>query len=160
MADNIWLEDRNGVRTPMQWEPGPTAGFSPAPARALYAPVISNNASAPEHINVKSQRADPDSIWNLIRHMIAIRRQHRAFSWGKFEWIDVQNNALAVFQRTQDGEAILVVHNLSDAKQSFSYLTRKSVNVMTDLLTQKAFDLENQRLEIELMPYEYLWLKR
>jgi maltose alpha-D-glucosyltransferase/alpha-amylase len=160
MADNIWLDDRNGVRTPMQWEPGPTAGFSPAPAQALYAPVISNNAHGPEHINVKSQRADPNSIWNVIRHTIAVRRQHHAFSWGEFEWIDVENNALAVFQRTYDQEAILVVHNLSDAKQSFTYPTKKSVPAMTDLLTQKQFDPVNERLEIELMPYEYLWLKQ
>jgi glycosidase len=159
MADNIWLDDRNGVRTPMQWEPGPTAGFSQAPAKSLYTSVINYNGYGPEHINVKTQRGDPSSIWNAIRHMISVRRSQRCFGWGEFEWIDVRNNALAVFQRTYSHEAILVVHNLSDAKQRLLYPTKKSVTALTDLLTHKQFDLVNERLEIELMPYEYLWLK-
>jgi maltose alpha-D-glucosyltransferase/alpha-amylase len=159
MADNIWLDDRNGVRTPMQWEAGATADFSGAPPQSLYAPVISEDAHGPEYINVKAQRADPNSIWNVIRQMIAIRRKHRAFGRGEFEWLDVQNKTLAVFQRTHNNERILVVHNLSDAKQSFSYPTRKSVSALTDHLTQKQFDPVHERLEIELMPYEYLWLK-
>lgn len=158
MADNIWLDDRNGVRTPMQWEPGPTAGFSQAHAKSLYAPVINQNGYGPEHINVKSQRAEPNSLWNVIRHMISVRRQRRAFSWGEFEWIDVQNNAVAVFQRTYNNETVLVVHNLSDTTQRISYPIKKSVNSMTDLLTQKQFVPANHTLEIELIPYQYLWL--
>ena len=61
MGDNIWLDDRNGVRTPMQWETGPTAGFSEAPVQSLYAPVIDDDAYGPAQVNVKSQRADPNS---------------------------------------------------------------------------------------------------
>ena len=159
LADNIWLDDRNGVRTPMQWEPGPTAGFSQASANSLYAPVINHNGYGPEHINVSNQRTDPNSIWNVIRHMISIRREQRAFSWGEFEWIDVQNNALAVFQRNYDNEKILVLHNLSDTKQRISYPTKESVTAMTDLLTQRKFVPANERFEIELLPYEYLWLR-
>jgi maltose alpha-D-glucosyltransferase/alpha-amylase len=159
MADNIWLDDRNGVRTPMQWEPRPTAGFSQAPANSLYAPVINDNGYSPAYINVNQQRADPDSIWNVIRHMISVRREQRAFSWGEFEWIDVQNNALAVFQRSYEDETLLVLHNLSDTKQRISYPIKKSVTAMTDLLTQREFVPANERFDIELAPYEYLWLR-
>ncbi len=159
MGDNIWLEDRNGVRTPMQWEPGPTAGFSEAPLSALYAPVIDNDIYAPARVNVKSERADPNSLLNIIRHMIAIRRQHQTFGWGTFEWIDLQNDALAAFRRTHHNETILAIHNLSDANQKISYSMKKPVNSLTDLLSQKQFAPVNGNVEIELMPYQYLWLK-
>jgi glycosidase len=91
--------------------------------------------------------------------MISVRREQRAFSWGEFEWIDAQNNALAVFRRSYENETILVLHNLSDTKQRISYPIKKSVSAMTDLLTQREFVPANQRLDIELAPYEYLWLK-
>ncbi len=159
MGDNIWLEDRNGVRTPMQWETGPTAGFSEAPPQALYAPVIEDNAYGPARVNVKSQRADPNSLLNIIRHMIAIRKQHQTFGWGQFEWVDVRNEAVAAFQRTCNGETVLAIHNLSDVKQTISYSMKKPVNSLTDLLTQKQFMPANGTFGIELMPYQYLWLK-
>jgi maltose alpha-D-glucosyltransferase/alpha-amylase len=159
MADNIWLDDRNGVRTPMQWEPGPTAGFSQAHAKSLYAPVINHNGYSPEQINVHNQRADLNSLWNVIRRMISVRKQHRAFSWGEFEWIDFQNNAVAVFQRSYNNETILAVHSLSDTKQRILYPIKKSVRAMTDLLTEEEFVPRKEHLEIELGPYQYLWLK-
>jgi maltose alpha-D-glucosyltransferase/alpha-amylase len=157
MGDNIWLDDRNGVRTPMQWEAGTTAGFSKA--SSPYAPVIEGDTYGPAQINVQSQRADPSSPWNVIRHMIATRKQHQLLGRGQFEWIDFQNDAIAAFQREYNGESVLAIHNLSNAKQLIYYPIKKSVNSMTDLLTQKQFVPVKGTLEIGLMPYEYLWLK-
>lgn len=159
MGDNIWLDDRNGVRTPMQWEAGATAGFSEASSKAVYAPVIESDVYGPARVNVKSQRADPDSLWNVIRHMIAIRKQHRIFGWGQFEWIDLQNDAIAAFQRTYNNETILALHNLSAVNQKIHYPIKKPVNSLTDLLTQKQFIPVKENLEVELAPYQYLWLK-
>ncbi|MGB8983197.1 MAG: alpha-glucosidase C-terminal domain-containing protein, partial [Anaerolineales bacterium] len=159
MGDNIWLDDRNGVRTPMQWEAGPAAGFSQAPSASLYAPVIDDNTYGPARVNARSQLDDPNSMLNLIRHMIAIRKQQQAFGWGEFELIDVRNDAIAAFQRTHNGETILAVHNLSDARQKVSLPLKKPVKSLTDLLTQKQFMPAKENLEIELLPYEYLWLK-
>jgi len=159
MGDNIWLDDRNGVRTPMQWETGATAGFSEAPVESLYSPVINDNVYGGMRINVKSQRAAPDSLLNVIRHMIATRRQHRAFGWGEFEWIDFRNDAVAAFQRTYNDKAILAIHNLTNETQKVSYQIKKPVNSMTDLLTQKEFVPAKENIDIELMPYQYLWLK-
>jgi len=159
MGDNIWLDDRNGVRTPMQWETGPAAGFSEAPPESLYAPVIGDDTYGPARVNVQVQVADPDSRWSIIRHMIAVRKQHRTFGWGDFEWLDVQNETIAAFQRTHNSETILAIHNLSDAKQKISHPTKKPVNSLTDLLTKKQFAVVKENLEIELMPYQYLWLK-
>jgi len=158
MGDNIWLEDRNGVRTPMQWETGPTAGFSEAPSELLYAPMINDEEYGAARVNVTSQRASSNSLLNVIRQMIAIRKQHQAFGWGEFEWKDVQNQAIAAFQRIYNGETILAIHNLSAAKQKISCEIKKPVTFMTDLLTQNEFALRNRTLEIELMPYQYLWL--
>ncbi|RPJ20159.1 MAG: maltose alpha-D-glucosyltransferase, partial [Chloroflexi bacterium] len=159
MGDNIWLEDRNGVRTPMQWETGAAAGFSEAPAASLYSPIADDNVYEPAQVNVKSQSDDPNSLLNVIRHMTAIRKQHRAFGWGEFEWVDFQNEAVTGFQRKYKDEAILTIHNLSDAKQKVSCPIKKPVKTLTDLLTQKEFIPVKENLEIELMPYQYLWLK-
>ncbi len=159
MGDNIWMEDRNGVRTPMQWEAGPTGGFSEASIQSLYAPVIDNAIYGPERVNVKTQRADAHSLLNTIRRMISIRKQHRSFGRGGFEWMDFQNDKIAASQRTYEDETILAIHNLSDANQKVPYEVKGSVTLMTDLLTQKVFIPVNGNIDIELSPYECLWLK-
>ncbi|MDQ2692324.1 MAG: maltose alpha-D-glucosyltransferase [Chloroflexota bacterium] len=161
MGDNIWLPDRNGVRTPMQWNAEEeNAGFSEAPVQTLYIPVIDDEVYGPRRVNVESQRADPGSLWNVIRQMIAVRKQHRVFGWGEFEWLDFENLAIAAFQRTHQGESILAIHNLSDAAQTLSYAMPEPVTSMTDLLSGKEFVPANENLEIELQPYEYLWLRK
>ncbi len=153
MGDNIWLEDRNGVRTPMQWEAGPTAGFSPASADSLYAPTVEAANYSPERVNVQVQRTDPNSLWNTIRHMIAVRKEYHAFGRGNFEWVDLQNHHVAAFKRSYQGEVVIAINNLSDSSQTISMETKKSTKLV-DLLTKKSFDLQN----IELAPYQFLWL--
>ncbi|HSL46777.1 MAG TPA: maltose alpha-D-glucosyltransferase, partial [Anaerolineales bacterium] len=159
MGDNIWLGDRNGVRTPMQWELGPTAGFSEAPPESLYAPLISDEIHGPARVNVAVQREDPHSLLNVIRQMVAAKKQHRVFGWGDFVWIDFENQAIAAFERHYQGETIFAIHNLSDARQKISYPIKKPVTSVTDLLTQQEFVPVQEHLDIELMPYQYLWLR-
>jgi maltose alpha-D-glucosyltransferase/alpha-amylase len=159
MGDNIWLDDRNGVRTPMQWDVGVTAGFSEAPPEHLYAPVIDDEVYGTARVNVNSQRSHPNSLLNIIRHMIAIRKQHQAFGRGEFEWIDLQNESIAAFRRNHNGEMILAIHNLSDTGQNVLYPIKKPVTSLTDLLTEKEYVSTNEGIEIELEPYQYLWLK-
>ena len=154
MGDNIWLEDRNGVRTPMQWTGGAAAGFSEA-AQLLYAPVIEDPDYAPSRLNVEQQRADPNSLWNAIHHMMMVRKHQHAFGRGEFEWVDVQNLSIAAFRRTYKAESIIAIHNLSGAQQIISYETSRSANFLTDLLTENTFALER----IELTPYQFVWLK-
>jgi maltose alpha-D-glucosyltransferase/alpha-amylase len=159
MGDNIWLEDRNGVRTPMQWEPGKTAGFSEAPVESLYAPAIQDETYGPARVNVEAQRSQPDSLLNIIRHMITIRKGHQAFGWGTFEWLDVENGRIAAYRRTHEGENILAIHNLSDQEQQVSLPIKKPVTSMTDLLTVREFAPTEETLELKLEPYQYFWLK-
>jgi maltose alpha-D-glucosyltransferase / alpha-amylase len=159
MGDNIWLEDRNGVRTPMQWNSESGAGFSEAPLEALYTSIIADEVYGPARVNVDSQRRDPNSMWHTIRHMLAIRKQYHAFGRGEFEWLDCQNDKVAVFQRTYDGETILAIHNLSDEEQSVSLKIKKTAKSPTDLLTQKELLSGEGSSNVELAPYQYLWLK-
>ena len=159
MGDNIWLPDRNGVRTPMQWNTEPDAGFSVASIQSLYAPIINDDLHGPAQINVESQRRDSNSLWNTLRHMIATRKEHQAFGRGEFEWIDIENNRIAGFRRTFEGETILAIHNLSDSEQRIVLEAKGPVKSLTDLLSQQDFVSNEGVIEMTLAPYQYLWLK-
>jgi maltose alpha-D-glucosyltransferase/alpha-amylase len=156
MGDNIWLHDRNGVRTPMQWRPGESAGFSPAPEEALYSHVIREAPYGVDHANVADEIQDPGSLWHTIRSMIEVRRQHPAFGRGDFEWLDSGNDHLAIFQRDYTKETIIAIHNLSDEPQTI-IAGRLPPGSHTDLLTGKQIDLSHEPLT--LSPYQYFWLQ-
>jgi len=159
MGDNIWLPDRNGVRTPMQWNSEPDAGFSDMPLQPLYAPVINNELYGSARTNVESQQQDQDSLWNTLRHMIVVRKEHPAFGQGEFEWLDLENRGIAGFKRTSEDETILAIHNLSDSEQRIVVKTKEPVKSLTDLLSQKVFTSTNESFELDLAPYQYLWLQ-
>ena len=154
MGDNIWLEDRNGLRTPMQWDASLNAGFSSASPEKLYAPVISDGIYGYAQVNVAAQRADPNSLLNRIRHMLAIRKQHPVFGWGTFSWEDMGNTAIAAFRRTTDDENILIINNLSD--QTLSLSLPKDFLAAEDVLTGRP--LTEGR--IPLNPYQFSWLRQ
>ena len=82
MGDNIWLPDRNGVRTPMQWNSNSNAGFSDGSPENLFSPIIKDDVFGPLVVNVEKQRHDPTSLWNTIRKMLAVRKQHPCFRLG------------------------------------------------------------------------------
>jgi maltose alpha-D-glucosyltransferase / alpha-amylase len=158
MGDNIWLPDRNGVRTPMQWTAGPNAGFSEAPAESLYSPVIQTDAYGPSKVNVAAQQVDPDSLWNSLRHMLQIRKQHRAFGWGGLEWQDCGNNQIAAYARQFDGDRILAVHNLGHLAQTVALGLEQTAPIV-DILTGQGFSAGQETLVLDLAPYQYLWLR-
>jgi maltose alpha-D-glucosyltransferase/alpha-amylase len=110
-------------------------------------------------VNVSTYRAAPDSILNVIRHMISVRKQHQPFGRGQFLWLDLENTHLAAFQRTYQGETILAIHNLNNQEQRIMMPMKNPVPSMTDLLTKKEFYPANEALEIKLEPYQYLWLE-
>jgi maltose alpha-D-glucosyltransferase/alpha-amylase len=113
MGDNIYLGDRNGVRTPMQWSADRNAGFSRANPQKLYLPIIIDPEYHYEAINVEAQQANPSSLlwWN--KRLIALRKRHRAFSRGDIRFLDPPNRKILAFVRSLDDERILVVANLS-----------------------------------------------
>ena len=113
MGDNIYLGDRNGVRTPMQWSPDRNAGFSRANPQKLYLPVIIDPEFHYETINVESQQNNPSSLLWWMKRLIALRKRYRAFSRGSFELLRSDNPKVLAFLRKYQEERILVVANLS-----------------------------------------------
>jgi len=157
MGDNIWLADRNGVRTPMQWTAGDTAGFSSAAAPLLYSPVI-EGSYGPQRVSVDAEQQDPSSLWHAIRHMLHTRKGHRAFGWSDLEWLDSENDRIAAFWRHFEDERVLAVHNLAASDQTL-LVTARPAAPLRDLLTGERYELGPAHPEIRLAPYEYLWLK-
>src|SRR6476659_8820336 len=113
MGDNIYLGDRNGCRTPMQWSPDRNAGFSLANPQQLHLPVIIDPEYHYEALNVESQQNNPHSLLWWMKHLIGLRKRHRAFGRGTLRFLSPENpRVLAFVRQWQDGR-ILVVANLS-----------------------------------------------
>jgi maltose alpha-D-glucosyltransferase/alpha-amylase len=113
MGDNIYLGDRNGVRTPMQWSADRNAGFSRANPQRLYLPVIIDPEYHYEALNVEAQEANLHSLLRWLKRLIALRRRHKAFGRGTIEFLTPHNSKVLAFVRRLGDERILVVANLS-----------------------------------------------
>jgi len=117
MGDNIYLGDRNGVRTPMQWSPDRNAGFSKADPQKLYLPPIMDPIYGYEAVNVESQHRDPSSQLNWMKRLIAVRKSHQAFGRGSLNFIKPGNRKILAYIRELGDEALLCVANLSRTAQ-------------------------------------------
>ena len=157
MGDNIWLKDRDGVRTPMQWDSSSNAGFSQAPEDQLYAPVIADENFGYQQVNVASQSQDPESLFSHLQKMVAKRKFYPAFGRGLFEWLQgVDNPALLAFWRQLDGNRLLVVHNLSDQSQDLDLSAWVDPSqTLHSLLTDASISGQG----LSLAPYTFLWLE-
>ncbi len=113
MGDNIYLGDRNGVRTPMQWNDGKNAGFSEADSAALYSPVITDMPYGYMAVNVEAQERTKTSFLRWMRRTLAVRQQYRAFGRGTFTPLRCGNLHVLVYLRRYEDETILCVNNLS-----------------------------------------------
>jgi maltose alpha-D-glucosyltransferase / alpha-amylase len=152
MGDNIALFDRNGVRTPMQWNDEQNAGFSDVAPDKLYAPVISDDQFGYQMINVESARADERSLLYTVRHMIATRKSHLAFATAGIEWIeDLPKHALCFWRK---GETVdyLALHNLSGNDLTIAL---DDGHTFADILNGDA----NISGSVTLGRYSYRWLQ-
>ncbi|WP_439661257.1 maltose alpha-D-glucosyltransferase [Lentzea sp. HUAS TT2] len=118
MGDNIWLQDRDAVRTPMQWTPDRNAGFSSCDPGRIYLPVIMDPVYGYQGLNVEAQLNNSSSLLNWTRHMIEVRKQHHAFAEGDFTELGGSNPSVLAFKRQwkrPDGreDIVLCVNNLS-----------------------------------------------
>jgi maltose alpha-D-glucosyltransferase/alpha-amylase len=118
MGDNVYLGDRNGVRTPMQWSDDKNAGFSDADSAALYSPLIVDPPYGYHGINVEAQERTKTSLLRWMRRLIGVRRKYFAFGRGTFELLHPANRAVLVFLRRYQQEIILCVNNLSRYAQA------------------------------------------
>lgn len=113
MGDNIYLGDRDGVRTPMQWTADRNAGFSEAKRQQLYLPVIVDAEYHYEAVNVEAQQNNPYSLLWWMKRLIALRKRYRAFGRGSLEFLYPENRKVLAYIRRYEDEQILVVANLS-----------------------------------------------
>ncbi len=144
MGDNIFLGDRNGVRTPMQWTPDRNAGFSRADPQRLYLPPIMDAVYGYQAVNVESQTRDPSSLLNWMRRMLAVRKTSRAFGRGRLTFLRPGNRKVLAYLREIEGEsdeeAILCVANMGRTAQPVELdLRRFRGRVPVELLGRTAF---------------------
>jgi maltose alpha-D-glucosyltransferase/alpha-amylase len=117
MGDNIYMGDRNGVRTPMQWNADRNAGFSRANPQRLYLPVIIDPEYHYEALNVEAQQNNPHSLLWWMKRLIALRKRSKALSRGSIEFLEPDNHKVLTFLRQYQEERLLVVANLSRFSQ-------------------------------------------
>jgi maltose alpha-D-glucosyltransferase / alpha-amylase len=113
MGDNIYLGDRNGVRTPMQWSADRNAGFSRAPSQRLFLPLITEPDYHFEAVNVEAEENNPSSLLWWTKRVIALRKRFRAFGRGTLEFLYPENRKVLAFVRRHEEETVLVIANLS-----------------------------------------------
>jgi maltose alpha-D-glucosyltransferase/alpha-amylase len=161
MGDNIWLDDRDGVRTPMQWSGAANAGFSTAEAEDLYSPVIDDEVYGYQQVNVEAQRSDPGSLLNWMREAIRVRKAHPALGRGDVQFLDSGTRSVLAYLRTTGEEAILAVNNLSAEEQRVELdLAEFSGSEPVDLLRGEGLPgVTEGCYRIALGRYGYRWLR-
>ncbi len=161
MGDDIWLEDRDGVRTPMQWSAGRNAGFSGAEFETLYCQPIDDEAYSYKRVNVEAQRAHGDSLWHRIRQMIATRKAQPALARGDVQFLDVEDRAVLAFLRGHEGQAVLAVHNLSaEPVQTALDLSGYAGYTAVDVLDRETLSpVGDGAYTLALPRYGYRWVR-
>jgi maltose alpha-D-glucosyltransferase/alpha-amylase len=159
MGDNIWLYDRDGVRTPMQWSNDRNGGFSKADPERLYLPAIQNDQYGYQTINVENQMKRDNSLLQWIRSQIHVRQQYKAFGLGTYREIDSENETVLTFLREYRHETVLCVNNLSDRPQAVSLDLSEFVGtVPRELSGGEPFpEIRKYPWVVMLPPHGYYW---
>ena len=161
MGDNIYLGDRNGVRTPMQWNADRNAGFSTATPARLYSPVIMDPVWGYQAVNVEAQQGDPSSLLNWIRNMIALRKLFTVFGRGSIEFLDTSNRKILAYIRKYGEQQVLCVANLSRFAQPADLnLSKLEGTTPVEMLGYVEFPaITQQPYRLSMAPYSFLWLE-
>jgi maltose alpha-D-glucosyltransferase/alpha-amylase len=166
MGDNIYLGDRNGVRTPMQWNSDRNAGFSRCDPARLYFPVVMDPIFGYQVINVEAQLSDPSSLLHWTRNMIALRKLFQVFGRGSLKFLNPTNRKILAYLRSidrEDGsnETVLCVANLSRFAQPVSLdLADFAGSVPVEMLGYVPFPaIAKSPYALTLAPYSFLWLE-
>jgi maltose alpha-D-glucosyltransferase / alpha-amylase len=166
MGDNIYLGDRNGVRTPMQWNSDRNAGFSKAVPAKLYFPVIMDPIWGYQAINVEAQQSDASSLLHWTRNMIALRKIFQVFGRGTLQFLHPENRKVLAYIREYTGddghsETVLCVANLSRFAQPVQLdLSKFAGRQPVEMLGYVPFPpITDQPYQITLAPYSFFWLE-
>jgi maltose alpha-D-glucosyltransferase/alpha-amylase len=161
MGDNIYLGDRNGVRTPMQWNGGWNGGFSAADPERLYSPMISNSVYGYQAVNVESQRRTEHSLLGWMKSLIQTRNLFQVFSRGSIEFLDPSNHRALAYVRQLGGEKVLVVNNLSSSAQPVELnLQRYKGHIPIEMFGRNLFPrIGELPYLLTLGPYQFYWFR-
>jgi maltose alpha-D-glucosyltransferase / alpha-amylase len=161
MGDNIYLGDRNGVRTPMQWSGGGNGGFSTADPESLYSPPILNPVYGYQAVNVLSQRRFEHSLLSWMQHLIRVRRSSQVFGSGSIEFLYPANHRVLAYIRQLGKETVLVVNNLSSAAQAVELdLRRYKGNILIEMFGKNIFPrIGDLPYLLTIGPYQFYWFR-
>lgn len=161
MGDNVYLGDRDGVRTPMQWSADRNAGFSRVNPQKCYLPVVVDPEYHFEACNVEAQEANPQSLLWWTKRLIALRKEHPVLGHGDIEFLRPDNGKILAFTRTWKEETVLVVANLSRHPQFVELdLARHAGRVPVELVGRSRFPVITERPYILTFgPHQFLWFQ-
>jgi len=161
MGDNVNLGDRNGVRTPMQWSGGWNGGFSTADPESLYSPLLLNPVYGFQAINAMSQKRSEHSLLSWMQHLIRVRKSTPLFGSGSIEFLYPPNHRVLAYVRQLDGQAILVVNNLSSSAQAVELdLRRYKKSIPIEMFGGNLFPRIGEAPYLLTMgPYQFYWFR-
>ena len=161
MGDNIYLGDRNGVRTPMQWSGGWNGGFSGADPESLYSPPILNPVYGYPAVNVQSQKRTEHSLLSWMKHLLQVRRSTPVFGSGTIEFLYPANHRVLAYVRSLRNERVLVVNNLSSAAQAVELdLRQYKGNILIEMFGKNVFPRINDHpYLLTIGPYQFYWFR-
>jgi trehalose synthase len=157
MGDNPDMPGRMAVRSPMQWAPGPSTGFSAAPPDALCRPVTALAGFDPDAVNASGQRRDPDSLLNWFERLIRRRRESHALGHGAYTHLPTGDPAVFAHRCDWDGHAVVAVHNLA-RRATRAELALDPGDALTDLFTDHDVTADGDgRVVLDLEPHDHRW---
>ena len=161
MGDNIYLGDRDGVRTPMQWSPDRNAGFSTADFAQLYLPPLMDPVYGYQAVNVEAGMRNPSSFLHWMKRMLEVRRQHEVFGIGSFEVVSLENPSVLAYVRTYEEDIVLCVCNLSKLSQPAELPLQKWEGALPiELMGRVPFPrIGELPYFITLPPYGFYWFE-
>ena len=161
MGDNIYLGDRNGVRTPMQWNADRNAGFSTAVPARLYSPVIMDPVWGYQAVNVEAEQDDPSSLLNWMRNMIALRKLFNVFGRGDLKFLEASNRKVLAYLRHYGDQRVLCLANLSRFAQPIDLdLSELEGMVPVEMVGYVEFPtIGREPYRFTLASYSFLWLE-
>ena len=161
MGDNYYLGDRDGVRTPMQWNNNENAGFSEANPHSLYLPVIRDTEYSYRWVNVKRQQQNPNSLLNWTKRLLGKRKNFKVFGRGKIHWLTPANSRVLAFVREFEDEAVAVIVNLSRHPQALTLnLEEYAGSTVREVFGRTHFpEVTRDPYTITIASHGYYWLQ-
>jgi maltose alpha-D-glucosyltransferase / alpha-amylase len=158
MGDNLALDERDAVRTPMQWTDGPQAGFSEA--KDLIHPVIEEGPYAYKHVNVETQRREAGSLLNWMTSLIRLRQECSEIGWGEWQILKTNKPYVLAMHFSWQGSSLIILHNFDEKAHEVNLNMKLDHETdLVDLMDNKIIKHENSHFRINMEAYGYRWFR-